>query len=108
MGYELNKLMRQFGVSTPGVTPYVGPAAPGAEPVAPTMAAPVLPQNPSGKQTKAYNTALSQYNTAQDQYNKEKAAFDEMTQKYQDGMSQYNAYRDWETDRKSTRLNSSH
>lgn len=26
MGYELNKLMKQYGVSTPGMSPYTGPA----------------------------------------------------------------------------------
>ena len=57
MGYELNKLMRQFGVATPGAVAYSGATVPGA-PVAPTKT-----------DDDAYQAALTKYNL-------DKAAFE--------------------------------
>lgn len=71
MGYELNKLMQQLGVATPGAVAYAGPEAPGTEPT--------LPQNPTADQ--------------QTQYGAEKAAFDEAVRKYGLGQDAYQQYK---------------
>ena len=52
MGYELNKLMRQFGVTTPGMAAYSGTAAP---------VAPVEPVKGGGLSDEAYNEAMDKY-----------------------------------------------
>lgn len=56
MGFELNRLMRERGVATPGVVPYSGATIPVA-PVAPGTGA-------SQEETDRYNSELAAYNAA--------------------------------------------
>ena len=60
MGYELNKLMRQFGVATPGAVAYSGATVPGA-PVAPTKS----------EDDAAYQAALTKYDLDKAAYEKD-------------------------------------
>ena len=92
MGYELNKLMKQYGVATPGMVAYTGAAAPGEPPKPPT--APTLADNATNAQKKQYDKDLTAYNTALETYNKDKAAFDETMRKYGLSQKEYNQYRD--------------
>jgi len=87
MGYELDQLMRQYGISTPTLANYSGAEDPGtgptapkevARPVAPTAftqaaptayvvpkapTAPVLAKKANAAQKAAYDSALEAYNT---------------------------------------------
>jgi hypothetical protein len=71
MGYELNRLMKQYGVATPTMAGYTGTTAPGTPPTAP---------------------AASASQADQDKYNKDKAAFDEQLRKYQLDTKSYDQY----------------
>lgn len=84
MGYELDKLMKQFGVSTPGAVMYSGATVPAA-PVAPTQ----------GGDEDAYQAALTKYNVQKADYEKnlpqlqaqeaaDRAAYNRYLQNYQD------------------------
>lgn len=84
MGYELNKLMRQFGVSTPGVANYAGEM----RPMAPTAPA-ALPKDATEQQRTDYNTAKAAY----DAYAKDPSAFNALMQKYNANQQEYDAYR---------------
>ena len=75
MGYELNKLMKQYGVATPGMVRYTGPAAPGAAPVESAY---------TGKKDSPGDAA---------KFAADKAAFDEAMRKYNLGQKEYNQYR---------------
>ena len=82
MGYELNRLMKQYGVNTASVAGYAGTQDPGTAPAAPAA----LGDNATNAQTKKYNEDLAKYNT-------DKAAFDEQKRRYDLDKASYDAYR---------------
>jgi hypothetical protein len=90
MGYELEKLKKQYGVSSPTRGSYAGPAAP----VVPTMPE-TLAKDATKEQKEAYNTAK----TAYDAYVKDPSAFNDLMRKYELGQREYNQYRDEFTNR---------
>lgn len=119
MGYQLNQLMKQYGVATPTMAGYTGTAAPGPAPTAVTElvkpadlraqpTAPVRPSDPGRRATPeqraAYDTALAEYNTAKTAYDNdlktwrgEKTAYDAAIKdynaalpKYQEDVAKYN------------------
>lgn len=108
MGFELDRLMRQYGVSTPTMQRYAGASATtGAAPVAPTeLVAPTLrempvvgaaPKDPGRKATPeqqaAYQTALGAYNAARtdlDLWKTEKKAYDPLKKAYDAALPKYN------------------
>ena len=81
MGYELNKLMQQYGVSTPSLQRYSGAAAPGTAPVAPTA------------YTGTDKNKLNSYNAALNTYNTNKAAYDAATEAHKADTAAYDAYK---------------
>jgi hypothetical protein len=85
MGYELNRLMRQFGVSSPTVA-YSGSPIPVA-PVAPGASA-------TEEQTTAYNTLVDKYNAAKPQYEADRAAYEPYKQAYQERVMNTPQYTD--------------
>jgi hypothetical protein len=94
MGFELKKLMRQSGVSTPGVVNYSGPAAP-VIPTAPTG------ERPAGEDAaaKAAQTAYDNQLTAANAYKTDPSAFNNMARKYNLAQKEYDQYRDAYTGR---------
>lgn len=84
MGYELNKLMQQYGVSTPGAVAYSGPAAP-VVPKAPAAVA----EGASDEERAAYDAAKKAY----DQYQADPTAFNEMMRKYGLAQKEFDAYK---------------
>ena len=91
MGFELNRIMKQYGVGTPTMASYSGTAAPGEQPTAPTLVEPV--KNSSGVITKALNKAqIAANQAATDQYNKDLAAWNETKAKYEADKPLYDAY----------------
>lgn len=84
MGYELNKLMKQYGVSTPGTVAYSGPAAP-MIPKAPAE----LGDEPSKEERAAYDASKKAY----EDYQKDPTAFNEAMRKYGLAQKEYNQYR---------------
>lgn len=76
MGFELDRLMRERGVATPGAVPYSGSTLPVA-PVAPGAGA-------TPEQTAQYNADLAAYN----------AGLPAARTKYEADMAAYNQYRD--------------
>ena len=75
MGYELNKLMKQHGVYTPGVAAYSG----AAKPVAPTAPA-ELAKDATDEQRTAYNDLLAKYNADKTKY---EASLPDLMKKYE-------------------------
>lgn len=76
MGYELDRITRQYGVSTPTVAPYSRDSSVGAEPVRPGA----VRQNIGG-----FNISIPDFKASQaqlDQYNKDLAAWNETKDKY--------------------------
>lgn len=107
MGYELNKIMRQYGVATANIPAYAGTPNPGQAPVAPTeLVAPTLrempvvgaaPKDPGKRATPeqqaAYQTALGAYNAARadlSAWNAEKKTYDPLKKAYDAALPQYN------------------
>lgn len=100
MGYELNKLMAEYGVSTPGVAPYSGPAKPIApvEPIMPGKAESTGGGMLSLMERKAreavdkadYDRRMKEYRAHQ----ADPSSFNEMMRKYDLAMGEYNNYRD--------------
>jgi hypothetical protein len=88
MGFELNKLMRQSGVSTPGVVNYSGPAAP-VIPVAPTGERPTGEDDAAKAKQTAYDKQLADANA----YKADPTAFNEMARKYNLAQKEYDQYR---------------
>jgi hypothetical protein len=90
MGYELNQLMKQYGVSTPGVVNYSGAAAP-IVPIAPTGERPV--DNSEDAAVKAnqavYDKQLADFNA----YKADPSAFNQLTRKYDADQAAYNTYK---------------
>ena len=83
MGYELDKLMKQFGVSTPGAVNYSGPAAP----VVPTAPA-ALGADATDAEKAAFDKAKASY----DAYQKDPSAFNDMMRKYGLAQKEYSQY----------------
>jgi hypothetical protein len=65
MGFELDKLMKQYGVSTPTVATYTGAAAPTTPPVATATQA---DKDAFAEQTRKYNLDQNAYNQYKQQY----------------------------------------
>ena len=63
MGFELNRIMKQYGVSTPGMASYTGPATPSV-PTAPTGSRPADDMGDAdlAERQRSYDQQLSDYN----------------------------------------------
>lgn len=85
MGYELNKLMKQHGVYTPGVVAYSG----AAKPVAPTAPA-ELAKDATDEQRTAYNDLLAKYNADKAKY---ETSLPDLMKKYEADRAAYDQYR---------------
>ena len=83
MGYELNKLMERYGVSTPGKVAYTGPAAP----IVPTAPA-ALGKNPTDAQKTTYNKAKKAY----EDYTNDPSKFNELMRRYGLAQKEYDQY----------------
>ena len=77
MGYELDQLMKEYGVSTPGKVAYTGPAAPvvPTEPTQPNKKDYTTTSTGSGSLSSIVGQAIT-YDEAMQQYKKDKAAYD--------------------------------
>lgn len=92
MGFELNRIMKQYGVGTPTMASYSGTAVPGEQPAAPKLEQPVT--NANGVITKALTKAQIAANTeATDKYNKDLADWNETMRKYQLDTKSYDTYK---------------
>jgi hypothetical protein len=88
MGFELNRIMKQYGVNTPGMANYSGANAP-TIPVAPTG------ERPAGDDdaAKAAQTAFDKQKADADAYAKDKTAFNEAFRKYGLDQKSYDTYK---------------
>jgi hypothetical protein len=88
MGFELNRIMKQYGVNTPGMANYSGADAP-TIPVAPTG------ERPTGDDdaAKAAQTAFDKQKADADAYAKDKTAFNEAFRKYGLDQKSYDTYK---------------
>jgi hypothetical protein len=88
MGFELNRIMKQYGVNTPGMANYSGADAP-TIPVAPTG------ERPKGDDdaAKAAQTAFDKQKADADAYAKDKTAFNEAFRKYGLDQKSYDTYK---------------
>jgi len=88
MGFELNRIMKQYGVGTPGMATYTGAAAP-VIPTAPTG------ERPTGDDdaAKAAQTAFDKQKADADAYAKDKTAFNEAFRKYGLDQKSYDTYK---------------
>lgn len=98
MGFELDRIMKQYGVSTPGVVNYSGSVAPSAAaPIAPSISS--LPANrPSGFISgSVYDVLQGEEKAAADKYNTDFTAYQtsmpELTRKYDADQATYNTYK---------------
>lgn len=92
MGFELNKLMKQYGVGTASMANYAGADAPGNAPTPPKLEEVATSGSAMGKAlTKAQ---IASNKEATDKFDADKAAFDEAMRKYQLDQKSYNQYRD--------------
>lgn len=85
MGFELNRIMKQYGVGTPGMATYTGTAAP-VIPTAPTG------ERPTGEDDAAkavYDKQLADANA----YKADPAAFNEQMRKYGLDQKSYDTYK---------------
>lgn len=83
MGYELNKLMERYGVSTPGKVAYTGPAAP----VVPTQPTP-LAKDATKEQKETYKKAEEAYKA----YTQDPSAFNDLMRRYGLAQKEYDQY----------------
>jgi hypothetical protein len=88
MGFELNRIMKQYGVSTPGVINYSGAAAPSV-PTAPTGERPEGDDSAAKARQSAYDKQLADFNT----YKTDPSAFNEMARKYLLDQKSYDTYK---------------
>jgi hypothetical protein len=88
MGFELNRIMKQYGVNTPGMATYTGAAAP-VIPTAPTG------ERPGGNDdaAKAAQAAYDKQKADADAYAKDKTAFNEAFRKYGLDQKSYDTYK---------------
>ena len=96
MGFELNRIMKQYGVNTPGLVNYSGAAAPVA-PTAPTISS-LSTTRPAGLITgMAYDMLAGADKTSADQYNKDLAAYNttraDLMSKYDVDQKAYDDYK---------------
>jgi len=89
MGFELNKLMKQYGVGTASMANYAGEAAPRV-PTAPSGSRPTGDDDAAKAAQAAYDKAQTDY----DAYVKDPSAFNEAMRKYQLDQKSYNQYKD--------------
>jgi len=113
MGYELNQLMKQYGVSSPTMT-YAGASRPGAEPVKPTdpLAIPVPAGGSGGGLGGAVRQAITELNQEQDtQYQKDLKDYYALQDKYNTQVKNYQAdqttYDKYKTDYQNRMQNTS-
>jgi len=88
MGFELNRIMKQYGVNTPGMANYSGATAP-TIPVAPTGTRPTGDDDAA----KAAQTAFDKQKADADAYAKDKTAFNEAFRKYGLDQKSYDTYK---------------
>jgi len=88
MGFELDRIMKQYGVSTPGVVNYSGAAAPSV-PTAPTGERPTGDDDAAKARQAAYDKQLADANA----YKADPSAFNEMARKYQLDQKSYDTYK---------------
>jgi len=91
MGFELDRIMKQYGVNIPGVVNYSGAAAPSV-PTAPTGERPVssdLTDKAALAKIEAYDKQLADFNA----FKADPAAFNEMARKYQLDQKSYDTYK---------------
>jgi hypothetical protein len=88
MGFELNRIMKQYGVSTPGMANYSGADAP-TVPKAPTG------DRPTGDDdaAKAAQTAFDKQKADAEAYKKDPSAFNEAFRKYGLDQTSYDRYK---------------
>lgn len=88
MGFELNRIMKQYGVSTPGLINYSGAAAP-TIPTAPTGTRPTGEDEAAKAAQATYDKQLADAEA----YKKDPSAFNEMMRKYQLDQKSYDIYK---------------
>jgi len=88
MGFELNRIMKQYGVNTPGMANYSGANAP-TVPVAPTGTRPTGDDDAA----KAAQAAYDKQKADADAYAKDKTAFNEQMRKYGLDQKSYDTYK---------------
>jgi hypothetical protein len=81
MGFELNRIMKQYGVNTPGVVNYSGAAAP------------FTPVEPKAPPVGSDEATSGLYLGAQTKYQADLAAYPELLRKYQLDQKSYDAYK---------------
>lgn len=89
MGFELNKLMKQYGVGTASMANYAGEFAPSV-PTAPKGDRPAGDDDAAKAAQAAYDKQKADY----DAFTKDPSAFNEAMRKYQLDQKSYNQYRD--------------
>lgn len=87
MGYNLKRLMNQYGVSTASKAGYAGAKDPGPAPEAPIFTMQVFPEGSPeaierAKRAKEYQDALTVYQPKKDAYDADKAAYDAYSGSY--------------------------
>lgn len=96
MGFELNKLMKQYGVGTASMANYAGTSAP-VVPTTPQGARPdaaIINLTDESKEDRAAQIAYDKQKADYDAYVKDPSAFNEAMRKYQLDQKSYNQYRD--------------
>ena len=88
MGYELNRIMNQYGVSTPGIVNYSGTAAP-LVPTAPTVTRATGEDAAARAAQTTYDKQLADFNA----YTEDPTAFNETMRKYGLDKTSYDTYR---------------
>ncbi len=87
MGYNLKRLMNQYGVSTASKAGYAGAKDPGPAPEAPVFTMQAFPEGSPeaierAKIVKEYQDALTVYQPKKDAYDADKAAYDTYSGSY--------------------------
>ena len=88
MGYELNRLMKQYGVGTSSMSSYTGTAAPSI-PTMPTGERPSGEDDTSVANQTAYDKKIADFNA----YTADKTAFNESMRKYGLDQKSYDTYK---------------
>ena len=88
MGFELNRIMKQYGVGTPGIANYSGAAAP-LVPTTPAGTRPVGEDDAAKASQTAYDKQLADFNA----YKADPAVFNEMMRKYGLDQKSYDTYK---------------
>ena len=88
MGFELNRIMKQYGVSTPGMASYTGAAAP-SMPTTPTGERPAGEDDTAKANQAIYDKQLADANA----YKADPTAFNEQLRKYGLDQKSYDTYK---------------